>query len=190
MAAARAAWPAELAGVDPARLAFFDEAGAQATMTRTRTRGRAPRGERVAEAVPHGHGRTTAVMSAVRLAGPFAAATPDGPVDADALRAYAAGVLAPRLRPGDVAVMDNLSSRKAPGVRAAVEAAGARLAYLPPYSPDLNPTENMWSQVKAHPRAAAARTADALGAAVDAALAAVTPSDCAGFFRHCGYPAT
>ena len=167
---------------------FFDEAGAQTTMTRTR--GRAARGERVAEAVPHGRWRTTTVMSAVRLSGPFAAATLDGPVDADAFRAYAAGVLAPALRPGDVVVMDNLSSHKAPGVRAAIEAAGARLVYLPPYSPDLNPVENMWSKVKAHLRAAAARTADALGAAIDAALAAVTPGDCAGFFRHCGYPAT
>ena len=86
--------------------------------------------------------------------------------------------------------MDNLSSHKAPGVRAAVEAAGARLVYLPPYSPDLNPIENMGSKVQAHLRSAAARTLDALGAAIDAALAAVTPDDCAGFFRHCGYPAT
>lgn len=155
-----------------------------------RTRGRARRGERVVERVPHGHWKTTTVLAAVRLSGPTAAATLDGATDADCFRAYVREVLAPTLGPGDVVVMDNLSAHKAPGVREAVEAARARVVYLPPYSPDLNPIENMWSKVKAFLRSAAARTADALADAIDQALAAVTPDDCRGFFRHCGYAAT
>jgi transposase len=184
--AARAAWPLALAGVDPARLVFLDESGAKTNMARLRGRCRA--GERLASAVPHGHWSTTTMISAVRLDGPFAAATLAGATDADAFLVYAADVLAPALRPGDVVVMDNLPAHKRPGVRAAVEAAGATVLYLPPYSPDLNPIEHMWSKVKQHLRSAAARTLDALGAAIDAALATVTPADCAGFFRGCGYP--
>lgn len=167
---------------------FLDESGARTDMTRTR--GRAPRGERVVERVPHGHWKTTTVLAAVRLSGPFAAATLDGATDADCFRAYVRDVLAPALRPGDVVVMDNLAAHKAPGVREAVESVGAWVAYLPPYSPDLNPIENMWSKMKSLLRSSAARTVDALGEAIDAALAAVTPADCRGFFRHCGYVAT
>ena len=188
MRAARAAWPAALAGVDPRRLVFLDEGGAETNMARLR--GRCPAGERLKAAVPHGHRSTTTMISAVRLDGPSAAATLAGATDADAFLVYARDVPAPRLRPGDVVVMDNLPAHKRPGVRSAVEAAGARVLLLPPYSPDLNPIENMWSKVKAHLRAAAARTLDALGAAIDAALAAVTPDDCLGFFRGCGYAAT
>jgi transposase len=186
--AARAAWPAALAGVDPARLVFLGESGAKTNMARLR--GRCPAGERLAAAVPHGHWSTTTMISAVRLDGPFAAATLAGATDADAFLVYARDVLAPRLRPGDVVVMDNLPAHKRPGVRAAVEEAGAVVLYLPPYSPVLNPIESMWSKVKAHLRAAAARTLDALGDAIDAALAAATRDDCVGFFRGCGYAAT
>jgi transposase len=164
---------------------FLDESGARTSMTRTR--GRAPRGVRVVEAVPHGHWRTTTMIGAVRLDGPFAAAVVGGATDADVFRAYVEHVLAPDLRPGDVVVLDNLQPHKASGVREAVEAAGATLLYLPPYSPDFNPIENMWSKVKAHLRAAAARTYEALQEAITHAIHAVTADDCRGFFRHCGY---
>jgi transposase len=184
----REAWPALLGGVEPGRLGFIDESGARTNMTRLV--GRAPRGERVVGRVPHGHWVTTTMISAVRIDGPCACATLDGPVDADTFLAYVTLVLAPALRPGDVVVLDNLAAHKASGVVDAVNAAGATVLYLPPYSPDLNPIENMWSKVKAHLRSAAARTLDALGDAVDAALASVTADDCRGFFRNCGYVAT
>ena len=130
------------------------------------------------------------MIGAVRLSGPCAAAIVDGPVDADVFRAYVSRVLVPALRPGDVVVMDNLQPHKAAGVREAVEAAGAALLYLPPYSPDYNPIENMWSKVKQHLRSAAARSFETLRDAVWAALDAVTGDDCRGFFDHCGYAAT
>jgi transposase len=167
---------------------FLDESGAQTSMTRTR--GRAPRGERVVAKVPAGHWKVVTVIGAVRTSGPFAAATVVGATDSDVFRAYAREVLAPELRPGDVVVMDNLSPHKAAGVREAIEAAGAGLRYLPPYSPDFNPIENVWSKVKGRLRALAARSVEALHDAFGAALATVTPADCVGFFRHCGYAAT
>ena len=167
---------------------FLDESGAQTTMTRTR--GRAPRGQRVVAKVPGGHWRIVTVIGAVRTGGPFAAATLVGATDSDVFRSYVREVLAPELRRGDVVVMDNLSPHKAPGVREAVEAAGATVRYLPPYSPDFNPIENVWSKVKGVLRSLAARSVEALHDAVGTALATVTPADCAGFFRHCGYPAT
>jgi len=105
-------------------------------------------------------------------------------------RTYVREVLAPHLRPGEVVVMDNLAPHKAAGVREAIEAAGATLRYLPPYSPDFNPIENLWSKVKARLRTLAARSVDALHDAIGAAMSTVTPSDCVGFFRNCGYPAT
>jgi len=176
-----------LADVAAEKLVFLDESAAKTNMTRTH--GRATRGERVVEHVPHGHWRTETMLCAVRTTGPFAAATLDGATDADSFRAYVTEVLCPGLRPEDVVVMDNLSAHKAQGVREAIEAAGARLVYLPPYSPDLNPIENMWSKVKALLRKAEARTREALAAAIDAALAAITSKDCRGFFKNCGYDA-
>ena len=167
---------------------FLDESGAQTSMTRTR--GRAPRGQRVVAKVPGGHWTIVTMISAVRSSGPFAAATIVGATDSDVFRAYVNEVLAPHLRPGDVVVMDNLSPHKAAGVREAIEGAGATLRYLPPYSPDFNPIENMWSKVKGVLRSLAARTVDALHDAIGAALSTVTPADCVGFFHHCGYPAT
>ena len=129
-------------------------------------------------------------VGTVLLGGPLAAVTVDAAVDADAFVTWAREVLAPCLSPGDVVVMDNLPAHKVPGVAEAIGAAGAGVRYLPPYSPDYNPIENMWSKVKAHLRAAAARTFDALGEAIGQAMASVTPADCRGFFAHCGYPAT
>jgi transposase len=186
--ARRDVWHEELSDVDPERLVFLDESGAQTDMTRTR--GRAPKGQRVVAAVPAGHWKVVTVIGAVRTTGPFAAATIVGATDSDVFRAYVREVLAPQLRPGDVVVMDNLSPHKAPGVREAIEAAGATLRYLPPYSPDFNPIEPMWSKVKGVLRSLAARSVDALHDAIGVALSAITPADCVGFFRHCGYIAT
>ena len=167
------------------RLVFLDESGAKTNMTRTH--GRAPRGVRVVDKVPHGHWKTTTMISAVRTDGPFAAALVNGATDTDVFLAYVEHVLAPELRDGDVVVMDNLAPHKDPKVRELIESAGASLVYLPPYSPDLNPIENMWSKVKRHLRSVAARTYEALQEAVTEALGRVTSTDCEGFFRHCGY---
>jgi len=167
---------------------FLDESGSQTSMTRVR--GRAPKGERVVAKVPGGHWKIVTIISAVRTGGPFAAASIVGATDSDVFRAYVREVLAPQLRAGDVVVMDNLTPHKASGVRQAIEAVGAELHYLPPYSPDLNPIENMWSKVKGKLRSLAARSIDSLHDAIGTALATVTPDDCIGFFRHCGYFAT
>jgi transposase len=153
----------------------------------TRTHGRAPPGVRVIQKVPGGHWHTTTMISAVRSTGPFASAIVTGATDADVFRVYVRAVLTPQLRPGDVVILDNLQPHKAAGIKEMIEQAGATLLYLPPYSPDLNPIENMWSKVKRHLRSAAARTFEALQDAVWNALDQVTPQDCVGFFRGCGY---
>jgi transposase len=185
--ARRDVWHEQLKEVPREHLVFLDESGAKTNMTRLY--GRAPRGERVVSKVPHGHWKTTTMLSAIRLEGPCAAVTVDGAVDAEIFGIYIRDILAPQLRPGDVLVLDNLPAHKSPSVREAVEAVGARLFYLPPYSPDYNPIENMWSKVKSYLRSAAARTVEALGQAIDQALAAITTSDCQGFFKNCGYHA-
>lgn len=133
--------------IDPQQVVFIDESGARTNMTRER--GRGPRGERVVAHTPHGHWKTTTMISGVRLDGPCATMVLDGATDADAFRAYVQHVLVPQLRVGDVVVMDNLQPHKAAGVREMIESAGATLLYLPPYSPDYNPIENMWSKVSA-----------------------------------------
>jgi transposase len=130
------------------------------------------------------------MISGVRLTGPVAAVTYDGPVDSDVFLTYVRDFLVPQLRRGDVVVMDNLSSHKVPGVAEAIQAAHATLLYLPPYSPDYNPTENLWSKVKTFLRRTAARCLETLGQAVTAAFNTVTPEDCRGFFAGCGYVAT
>jgi transposase len=174
--------------VHPARLVFLDESGSQTSMTRTH--GRAPKGQRVVAKVPGGHWKIVTMISAIRTSGPFAAASIIGATDSDVFRSYVQEVLVPQLRRGDVVVMDNLSAHKASSVREAIESVGAQLRYLPPYSPDLNPIENMWSKVKGKLRSLAARSIESLHEAIETALATVTPNDCIGFFRHCGYTAT
>jgi transposase len=186
--AQRQAWHASLAGVPAEKLVFLDESGARTNMTRLYGWGEV--GQRVIDPVPHGHWKTCTMLAAVRLSGPLAAVTIDAAVNADAFILWTREVLAPCLTPGDVVVMDNLPAHQVPGVAEAVEAAGASVRYLPPYSPDYNPIENMWSKVKTHLRAAAARTFDALGQAIDNALASITPTDCRGFFGNSGYLAT
>ena len=130
------------------------------------------------------------MISAVRTSGPFAAASIVGATDSDVFRTYVREILAPQLRRGDVVVMDNLTPHKASGVREAIESAGAELRYLPPYSPDFNPIENMWSKIKGKLRSLAARSIESLHDAIGTALATITSDDCIGFFRHCGYIAT
>jgi transposase len=184
----RQAWHASLAGVPAEKLVFVDESGARTNMTRLYGWGAV--GERVVAPVPHGHWKTCTMLAAVRLSGPLAAVTIDAAVDGDAFVAWTREVLVPCLSPGDVVVMDNLPAHKDAAVGEAIEAAGACVRYLPPYSPDYNPIENMWSKVKTYLRAAAARTFDALGEAIDQALASITLTDCRGFFHNSGYPAT
>ena len=187
MKAARELWHAGLKDVPVERLVFIDESGAKTNMTRTH--GRAPRGVRVIDAVPAGHWATTTMIAAIRTAGPFAPALVRGATDTDVFLAYVEQALAPALTAGDVVILDNLQPHKSPRVRELIEGVGARLLYLPPYSPDFNPIENMWSKVKQHLRTAAARTFAALQQAVWSALDRVTPADCAGFFRNSGYHA-
>ncbi len=172
-------------GLDPARLVFLDETWAATNMARRY--GRAPRGERALDAVPHGHWRTTTVVAALRAEGVTAPLVLDGAMNGPGFLAYVEQFLAPALRPGDVLIMDNLSSHKVAGVREAVEAAGASLLYLPPYSPDLNPIGMAFAKLKALLRAEADRTVEALWAAVGRALARFPPAECARYLARCGY---
>ena len=172
-------------GLDPAKLVFIDETWAKTNMTRAR--GRSPSGERLVAAVPHGHWKTTTLIAALGDAGVRCAMTLDGPVNRDGFEAFVGHVLVPTLAPGDVVVMDNLSSHKGPRVRELVEAAGAAVVYLPPYSPDLNPIELAFAKLKQLMPSAAHRTADALWRDVQRMLDLITPADAAGFYRHCGY---
>lgn len=153
----------------------------------TRRYGRAARGQRVHDAVPAGHWRTLTLLGALSLRGVRAAMTVEAPTDGDVFLAYVEQVLAPRLEPGEVVILDNLAAHKVAGVRALVEARGAQLLYLPPYSPDFNPIEQAWSKVKERLRAAKARTLPLLEEAITTALAAITPDDAVGWFGHCGY---
>jgi transposase len=174
-----------LADVPASQLVFIDESGATTTMQRLR--GRSPRGERCPASGPAGHWKICTMIGAVRVDGPLICSTLDGPVDKESFTVWVEENLCPSLRPGDVVCMDNLSAHKSPAIRRAIESVGARLEYLPPYSPDFNPIENMWSKVKEALRSAGQRSVDAVGEAVWRALIAVTPQDCRGFFSNCGY---
>ena len=185
MKAARADWRAEFAGVDPSRLVFLDESGATTAMTRRY--GRAPRGERVDAAVPHGHWKMVTLTAAVRLGGVGACVAFDGATDASCFETYVRDCLVPTLRPGDIVVMDNLACHKSTAVEDLIRSAEAAVRYLPAYSPDLNPIEPLFSKVKEYLRAVAARTVDGLIGAMGGALEAVTPGDIWGWFSHCGY---
>lgn len=153
----------------------------------TRLRGRCPRGQRLRCGVPHGHWRTTTILGAVRVDGTTACMAIEGATDTEVFRAYVTDVLVPTLRPGDIVVMDNLAPHKNEQTIALIEAAGARALFLPPYSPDLNPIELMWSKVKTALRAAEARTHENLLAALASAVASVSASDARNWFAHCGY---
>lgn len=152
-----------------------------------RLRGWAPRGERCRASIPFGHWKTTTFVAGLRLSGIAAPMLLDGPMYGLAFRAYVDQVLIPELSPGDIVVMDNLPSHKVAGIREAIEGAGARLLYLPPYSPDFNPIEMAFSKLKALLRKVAARTVTDLWDAVATAIEAFTPSECRNFFTAAGY---
>lgn len=181
----RARWFGELSKIDPKRLVFLDESGANTSMQRSR--GRSLKGLRSVAFGPGGRWSTMTMVSAIRLDGPFAAAEINGPMDGEHFAAYVEQTLVPELRAGDIVIMDNLGAHRSPRVKQAIESAGCELRLLPPYSPDYNPIENMWSKVKQYLRSAAERTYQALGEAFGHALAKVTTQDCRGYFEHAGY---
>lgn len=186
MAAARAAFFAEqLKDVPLGDVVVLDES--YVTTRFTRLRGRCKRGMRLLARVPHGHWKLLTVLAAVTVTGVLTAATIDAATDGDVFGAFVTEALVPALRRGQVVVMDNLAAHKVAPVRAAIEAAGCRVVYLPPYSPDLSPIENVWSKIKQHLRTTAARTVPDVIAAVGDACAAVTAADCHNCFAHCGY---
>ena len=185
VAARREAWFDLQPELDPAKLVFIDETGATTKMARLR--GRSPRGERCRAAVPHGHWKTTTLVAGLRLGGLTAPMIVDGAMTGDAFTAYAETFLAPTLAPGDIVLLDNLPAHKVSGARAAIERAGASLMFLPPYSPDFNPIEQVFAKIKALLRKAAARTVDALEAAIASALDAFLPDECANYFTNSGY---
>ena len=174
--------------LDPDRVVFIDETWAKTNMTRTH--GYAPKGERLVEPVPHGHWHTTTFVGALRSDGFIAPMVLDGAVNGDVFVAYVEKVLVPELRAGDVVVLDNLGSHKVSGVRPAIEGAGCRVLYLPPYSPDLNPIEQVFAKLKALLRKAAERTVEGLWAAIGRVIDRFRPDECRNYFRHCGYLAT
>ena len=170
---------------DPARLVFIDETCTNTAMVRLR--GRAPRGERLVGKIPHGHWKTTTFVAGLRSTALTAPCVIDGPMNCNAFLAYVEQILAPSLKPGDIVVLDNLSAHKVPGVREAIEATGARLLYLPPYSPDFNPIEQLFAKLKALLRKAAERSVDGLWNRIAALLSAFAPEECANYFRNAGY---
>jgi transposase len=155
-----------------------------------RRHGRAPKGQRLRVGVPQGHWKTTTFLAGLATRGMIAPFVLDGPINKDAFETYVAKVLVPELRPGDIVIMDNLSSHKGPRVREMIEAANAGLLYLPPYSPDFNPIENAFSKLKAHLRKAAERTVDGLWAAIGRIIDTFTPAECRNYFAAAGYDAT
>ena len=183
----REAWFEAQPDLDPERLVFIDETGTSTKMARRH--GRAARGERLRMGVPHGHWRTTTFVGGLRLSGMTAPMVLDGPMTGVWFLAYVEQVLVPTLNRGDIVILDNLPAHKASATRQAIEAAGARLLFLPPYSPDFNPIENAFAKLKALLRRAAARTIEQLWRVIGDALDAFTPSECANYFAHAGYDA-
>ena len=185
VATAREEWADNQPKLDPDQLVFIDETGTSTNMARLR--GRAPRGERLIGKVPHGHWKTTTFVAALRSTALTAPCVIDGPMNGNAFLAYVEQVLAPTLRPGEIVVLDNLSAHKVSGVREAIEAAGASLLYLPPYSPDFNPIEQLFAKLKALLRKAAERSVEGLWSRIAALLSAFTSEECANYFRNAGY---
>ena len=180
-------WFDQQPDLDPERLVFIDETWASTKMARTR--GRAPKGERLRAAIPHGHWKTTTFVGALTIRGMIAPFVLDGPINRDAFETYVEKVLVPELIPGDVVIMDNLSSHKGQRVEAMIEAGGATLRFLPPYSPDFNPIENAFAKLKANLRKAAERTVNGLWNAIGLAIDLFKPDECANYFKAAGYDA-
>lgn len=185
MAAKREVWFEAQPDLDPERLVFIDETSASTKMARLY--GRSKRGTRCRAPVPHGHWKTTTFAGALRLSGLTAPMVLDGAMTGKWFTAYAQQVLAPTLRPGDIVILDNLPAHKGAAVREAVQATGATLRFLPPYSPDFNPIENAFSKLKALLRKAASRTIDALWNAIRDALPQFSPQECASYFTAAEY---
>jgi transposase len=172
---------------DPDSLVFIDETAATTAMERRY--GRAPRGERCRVGVPQGHWKTTTVTAALRTSGLVATALFDGATNGDRFLAYVTDILVPALKPGDTVILDNLGAHKVAGVREAIQAVGAKLLYLPPYSPDFNPIEQAFAKLKALLRSAAARTICKLKEAIRKAFDAFTPDECRNYLAAAGYDA-
>ena len=168
--------------MDPASFVFLDETGAATHMIRRY--GWGPKGKRLVDAAPHGHWRTTSVVAGLRRTGPL---VPDGPMTGQAFRAYVEQALVPALSPGDVVVLDNLAAHRLAGVREAIAAAGASMLHLPPYSPDLNPIEQLFAKLKAMLRKAAARSRDTLRQTTGQLLDAFSPAECRNHIENAEY---
>lgn len=181
----RAAWFARQPDLDPAKLVFLDETGASTKMARLR--GRSRKGKRCRGAVPHGHWKTTTLVAGLRLSGITAPGIVDGAMDGEMFAIYAEHFLAPTLSEGDIVILDNLPAHKVAGARAAIEAVGATMLFLPPYSPDFNPIEQAFAKIKAILRKAAARTVETLETAIASALDAFGAEECANYFANSGY---
>lgn len=166
-------------------MVFIDETWAATNMTRRY--GRCHRGKRLVAAVPHGHWKTTTFIGALRASGLTAPAVFDGAINGESFMAYVQQVLVPTLRPGDIVILDNLSSHKIEGVREAIEAVGATVRYLPPYSPDLNPIEQLFAKLKALLRKAAKRTVADLWDAIGKLVAGFEAGECLNYIRNSGY---
>ena len=188
MARRRARWKRHQGRIDPRRLVFVDETWAKTNMAPLR--GWAPKGARLIGRAPHGHWRTMTFIAALRhdrIDAPFVL---DGPVNGEAFRAYVEQVLVPTLSPGDVVVMDNLGNHKSQAVREAIRRAGAHLLFLPPYSPDLNPIEQVFAKLKHMLREASERTIEATWRRIGILLDRFTPDECANYLKNAGYAST
>ena len=185
VAAARREWRVRQPALNPEKLVFIDETWASTNLCRLY--GRTPKGQRLIASVPHGHWHITTFLGALRHDRITAPLVIDGAINGELFRAYVEQMLAPTLSPDEIVMMDNLSSHKVKGVREAIEARGASVAYLPPYSPDLNPIEMLFAKLKQFWRSAAARTQQALWNIIGHSLRAVGPSECANYLAHCGY---
>ncbi len=181
----RRIWFEEQADLEPDRLVFVDKTWAKTNMARSH--GRCRRGRRLRMAVPHGHWKTTTFVAALTLRGMNAPFVLSGPINREAFEVYLEKVLAPQLRPGDIVIMDNLSSHKRKRARQLIEAAGAQLLFLPPYSPDFNPIEKAFAKLKALLRKAAERSVDDLWLTIGSISKTFTPQECGNYFVAEGY---
>jgi transposase len=181
----RGAWSENQAAMDADKLIFLDESGSNTNMSRLYARAKG--GERADDAIPLSKGESTTILSSMRLSGETAYTTFSGAVNGERFKEYLKNILAPTLRPGDIVIMDNLRSHKVSGVTEIIESVGASVLYLPPYSPDFNPIEQMWSKIKAYLRMTKARSVDALLNAIPLAFGTIRTSDVFSWFKHAGY---
>ncbi len=184
----REQWKKYQTRIDPARLVFIDETWTKTNMAPLR--GWAPRGKRLTAKVPHGHWKTMTFVAALRHDRIDAPWLLDGPISGESFQTYVEKVLAPMLNPGDIVTMDNLSSHKRKAVRRAIRSAGARMFFLPKYSPDLNPIEQVFAKLKHLLRKAATRTVESAVASIGELLEAYTPQECANYLKNAGYDLT